>query len=102
MKLTTQQVAEKLGVGGETVRRMRDAGKLTDVAQRKEGKSKHYSLYESADIAAYLKENGRGKQRQSPVSENGSGPGPVAFLTRIDTRLSNLESMMTQLLKVWS
>lgn len=102
MKLTTRQVAEKLDISGSAVRTLRDSGKLTDVAKRAEGKTKHLSLFESSQVNDYLKEFGKGAgRRRSKTVSQVSTSGP-AILTRIDSRLSNVEEMLSSLLKMWS
>lgn len=101
MKLTTTQVADKIGVTQGTVRKLRDSGKLTDVAKRAEGKNRHYSLFDSTQVNDYLKEFGKGSRKRNGTAPAISANGP-ALLSRIESRLSNLEEMVGQLLKVWS
>lgn len=102
MKLTTTQAAEKIGVSQGSVRKLRDAGKLTDVAKRADGKSRHYSLFESSQINDYIKEYGKGNGVRRGRTETQTPTNGPAILSRIESRLTNLEEMVGSLLKAWS
>jgi hypothetical protein len=108
MKLSTVQVAEKLGITRDRAQYLIQQGKLTDVAAVKEGQKRHCFLVESSQVGEYLKEFGRGNTRPRRVSTNGNGhalvetsTGPGA-LSRIEAKLDALTASVAALLKAWS
>lgn len=112
MELTTKQVADKLDISVAHVRSLRDQGKLQDVATRKEGATKHFSLFDSKQVAEFAKTfKARAGGRRTPRSKltNGATPsGPLGVLARLEDKLDGLtlsvgelQSQVAALLDAW-
>lgn len=99
MRLSTIQVAEKLGISDHTVRVYRDQGKLIDIAARKEGAAKHFSYFDSKQVNEFAKTfipGGKIGPRRRAVPE-----AKPAAAGGIMTRLEAIEAKVDRLLKLW-
>jgi hypothetical protein len=113
MKLNTAQVAEKLGISKLAVRKLRDEGKLKDIKERGEGKSKHFSLFDSVEVNAFAKTyraNGGPKRgrpaRHAETTSHTHGAQPtglgLATPASFSSRLERLEKKIDLLVEIWT
>lgn len=108
MRLNTRQVAEKLGITLNTVRTLRDQGSLIDVATRREGASKHYSLFESRQVNEFAKTYVRqlgGRRRNGASGASGVTAGSDGVASRflaMERLLATMDEKIDALLKLWA
>jgi hypothetical protein len=98
MKLNTNQVAEKLNCSKYQVLKMRDEGKLTDLKKTKDGKKKHFSLFDSAEVNS-LKKNSNGKPKIKLLFDNENETKP---LNGLFSTIKSIERKVDHLIKIWS
>ena len=96
MLLTTQQVAEKLGISGKKVLQLLKDGELVSVNTKQEGKKKFLPKFDSKTILEYRKTNGVVK-----TSTTKSSPSPLGVFTRLDARLAKMKALMQKLHDAW-
>lgn len=97
MLLTSQQVAEKLGVSRGVVLAMTRRGELTPVNKPIEGKKKFYPKYQSKDINSFKKTN-RTPKRARSVKQPVIG-GFITELREMRVQLNRIEAAVSAIQK---
>jgi hypothetical protein len=104
MNLTTQQVAEKLGVSNVTVATLARMGKLPTSNKPEPGKRVAHRF--DAKVVAEFKKtympihrNGNGQSRRVVV--NPSNP-PMGLLSTIVKRLNTIDDKLDHIIALWS
>ena len=97
MKLTTNQVAEKLGITSTTVRALSKSGSLHDVAVRKKGASRHFSHFDSKEVNEFAKTYKKNSRAHNHT--NGEVTAPLGLKSQLD-RLETKE--LDKLIGIWS
>lgn len=102
MKLTSKQVAEKLGVTKTTVATLARTGKLLPVNKPENGKRVEY-LFDSKTVMEFRKVYVPIRRGKANSKANGHAPvSAPGLLTLMVKRLAAMDDKLDQLIGMWS